>query len=369
MRRARPFLRLLLVAALLGAGACTSTDQGSASTTSTATATSFGSEADLKALESVTVTEGPLPSPAGTPSTAASVSPSTADPASPSAAATTSGGETTSTQSGTVPVLTLASTPLSVSATTRRIIAPGAGPVSETDNLVSSHLTVNLGSTGQQLDSTYGSEPVKLALSNTDTIAGLRKGLTGVQARSRVLIAIPPADAYGSQGNPQIGVSGTETLLVLADVLAVAAPLPQAEGTPVPAVAGLPTVSFDASAGPTVTIPAGATAPTETVTQLLVEGSGPPLASGELVSVHSTGVLWKDGSVFDSTWARKAPAAFPLGEGQVIPAWDTALVGKKVGSRVLLVVPPKDGYGEDGNPPKISGTDTLVYVIDILGAL
>ena len=40
----------------------------------------------------------------------------------------------------------------------------------------------------------------------------------------------------------------------------------------------------------------------------------------------------------------------------------------RVGSRVLLVVPPADGYGPDGNPPKIAGTDTLVFVVDILAA-
>ena len=53
---------------------------------------------------------------------------------------------------------------------------------------------------------------------------------------------------------------------------------------------------------------------------------------------------------------------------QVIKAWDTELVGKTVGSRVLLVVPPADGYGAAGSPPKISGTDTLVFVVDILAA-
>ena len=39
-----------------------------------------------------------------------------------------------------------------------------------------------------------------------------------------------------------------------------------------------------------------------------------------------------------------------------------------VGSRVVMVVPPADGYGAAGSPPKISGTDTLVFVVDILAA-
>ena len=41
----------------------------------------------------------------------------------------------------------------------------------------------------------------------------------------------------------------------------------------------------------------------------------------------------------------------------------------EVGSRVLMVVPPRaGGYGAAGSPPKIKGTDTLVFVVDILAA-
>ena len=57
-----------------------------------------------------------------------------------------------------------------------------------------------------------------------------------------------------------------------------------------------------------------------------------------------------------------------IGKQQVIKAWDAQLVGKTVGSRVLMVVPPADGYGAAGSPPKIKGTDTLVFVVDILAA-
>ncbi len=82
-----------------------------------------------------------------------------------------------------------------------------------------------------------------------------------------------------------------------------------------------------------------------------------------------TGALWKDGKNFDSS-ANSPEGHFEtvIGQKQVITAWDTQLVGKTVGSRMLLVVPPKDGYGAAGSPPKISGTDTLVFVVDILAA-
>ena len=55
--------------------------------------------------------------------------------------------------------------------------------------------------------------------------------------------------------------------------------------------------------------------------------------------------------------------------GRLIPGWDETLVGKKVGSRVELIVPPEKGYGEEGMPNAgIEGDDTLVFVVDILDA-
>ena len=85
--------------------------------------------------------------------------------------------------------------------------------------------------------------------------------------------------------------------------------------------------------------------------------------------VQYTGVNWRTGKVFDSSWSRDEPFAFILGEGQVIKGWDDGLLGQKVGSRVMLVIPPADGYGSAGNSGAgIKGTDTIVFVVDILGA-
>ena len=127
-------------------------------------------------------------------------------------------------------------------------------------------------------------------------------------------------------------------------------------------------MTFDPTAGPTITVPKTA-APTALVVQNLIDGTGPEVKSGQTITVHYTGVLWTDGTVFDSSWTRKSPATFAIGTGNVIPGWDKGLVGKKVGSRVLLVVPPADGYG--AQPPqgsKIPANATLVFVVDILDA-
>jgi peptidylprolyl isomerase len=80
-------------------------------------------------------------------------------------------------------------------------------------------------------------------------------------------------------------------------------------------------------------------------------------------------VLWRTGKEFYSTWNDGRPSGEILGVGQDIKAFDEGLVGQKVGSRMLLVVPPKWGYGAKGlSHYGIKGDDTLVYVVDILGA-
>ena len=91
-------------------------------------------------------------------------------------------------------------------------------------------------------------------------------------------------------------------------------------------------------------------------------------ASGDELVLQYVGEIWGTAKVFDSSRADGGPLGFNIGVGD-FPGWDKTLVGVKVGSRLLLVVPPADGYGSAGVPAAgISGTDTLVFVVDILGA-
>ena len=77
---------------------------------------------------------------------------------------------------------------------------------------------------------------------------------------------------------------------------------------------------------------------------------------------------WKDGKKFDASGDHGSAFDTPIGSGQVITGWDKGLVGQTVGSRILLVVPPAEGYGTKGSPPLIGPKDTLVFVIDILAS-
>ncbi|NLI18508.1 MAG: FKBP-type peptidyl-prolyl cis-trans isomerase [Actinomycetales bacterium] len=101
---------------------------------------------------------------------------------------------------------------------------------------------------------------------------------------------------------------------------------------------------------------------------VLAAGDGEAVEAGDLLVVDYLGQVW-GGEVFDSSFERTSPAAFSIGTGQVIQGWDAGLVGQDVGSRVILSIPPELGYGTGGNPDAgIEGTDTLVFVVDIIGS-
>lgn len=101
--------------------------------------------------------------------------------------------------------------------------------------------------------------------------------------------------------------------------------------------------------------------------EVLSEGTGKVVTAGDEVEVHYHGQIW-NGDIFDSSYYRGEPTRFPIGVGMVIEGWDQALVGKQVGSRIVMSVPPVKGYGPNGNPRAgIKGTDVLVFVVDILG--
>ena len=82
----------------------------------------------------------------------------------------------------------------------------------------------------------------------------------------------------------------------------------------------------------------------------------------DLVKVDYEGKL-VDNTVFDSSFARGAPAIFRPEE--VIPGWSEALQKMRVGDEWLLYVPPELGYGEQGNP-KIPANSVLIFRLKLL---
>jgi FKBP-type peptidyl-prolyl cis-trans isomerase len=105
---------------------------------------------------------------------------------------------------------------------------------------------------------------------------------------------------------------------------------------------------------------------TQTEVHTLHAGDGPVVAPTATVSVCYLGVNGRDGSVFDSAYQRGAPADFPL-DG-VVPGFQKAIGGQKVGSTVGVAVASADGYPEGEPRAGIQKGDTLIFAIKILSA-
>jgi peptidylprolyl isomerase len=277
-------------------------------------------------------------------------------------------GVTVTAVAGKAPTVALAKTPFSVTSTVSKVITPGTGaPVSRGQKVQVDYLLVD-GRDGKEKDTTFGKKSVAFTADPTKLLPGLVTGLVNEKIGSRVLVAIPPKDGFGTTGNTELGVQKDDTLLFVLDLKSATTPLTAPSGTVVPPVAGLPTVKDDAKGTPVVTLPSGA-APTKLVAQPLIKGKGAVVKAGQSLTVNYLGVIWPGGKIFDSSYAKGSTASFVIGQGQVIKGWDQGLVGQTLGSRMLLVIPPELGYGAQGNPSGgIKGSDTLVFVVDVLDA-
>jgi len=279
-----------------------------------------------------------------------------------------SGGVAVDCAGGAKPTITV--TPaIDVTKTEAKVACTGKGAATRTGQTVTVNYVIFDGRTGATVEDSYAlGTPVTLVLDKKQALPSLVGALTGRQIGDQVVLKVAPTEGLTKNAPADSGVEANDTLVFVIGIVSDATPLKRAAGTKVTPPKGLPTVTLKSTGEPVIAIPKTA-APTTLVVQPLIEGSGPVVKAGQTVTVHYTGVLWRTGKAFDSSWKRKAPVPFAIGQGQVISGWDTGLVGQHVGSQVLLVIPPDQGYGSAGQPSAgIQGTDTLVFVVDILGA-
>jgi FKBP-type peptidyl-prolyl cis-trans isomerase FkpA len=96
----------------------------------------------------------------------------------------------------------------------------------------------------------------------------------------------------------------------------------------------------------------------------LREGTGPSPTAADTVKVHYRGTLL-DGSEFDSSYSRNAPAVFPL--NRVIKCWTEGVQRMKVGGKAELVCPPELAYGSRGAGSAVPPNATLRFEVELLG--
>ncbi|HKD88869.1 MAG TPA: FKBP-type peptidyl-prolyl cis-trans isomerase [Streptosporangiaceae bacterium] len=206
-------------------------------------------------------------------------------------------------------------------------------------------------------------------------LPGLVTALKGAHLGSRIVAVLPPKYGYGPSGNSQLQVTGSDTLVWVIDLLQQYSATQSATGSQVSTGGGnLPSVSAKPGQAPVVTVPKNSP-PSKLSVTTLIQGSGPKLAKGDIAVAQYVGVNWRTGKAFDASWpSAQNPAghllSFPVGGQQVLPGLSNGLAGVPVGSRVMVVIPPALGYGPAGGQASagIKKTDTLVFVIDVLGS-
>ncbi|WP_329279183.1 FKBP-type peptidyl-prolyl cis-trans isomerase [Streptomyces sp. NBC_01451] len=251
----------------------------------------------------------------------------------------------------------------------KTLIAGNGKTVVENDYVVANYLG-QIWDSAKVFDNSYDrGTALVIQLAQGGIIDGWRYGLTGRKAGSRVEMAVPPTWGYGTQGNSQAGIKGTDTLVFVVDVKDTFNAKSSAKGKAVAQDdAALPKVGTNTDgAAPSIEVPKSA-APTKLVADYVIEGDGEVVKETESVLVQYKGVLWDTGKEFDSSYKNGQLVSFGL--SQVVKGWAQGLTGKKVGSRVLIVIPPALGYGD--NPPQGSGIEkdsVLVFSVDILAKM
>ena len=303
------------------------------------------------------------PAPSASSSSAASASPSPSGSASPSAAAVTPSKNFDAVKVegayGTSPKVTIKS-PWAIDQTRTEVLQPNAkGAVVQPGSTVEVNYYGVNGRTGKKFDDSF-SRGKSIAFPLDQVVPGFSKGLQGQHQGSRVVIAMPGPDGYdASGGSPQAGINVGDTLVFVVDIIAV--PLTGPSGTAVAPKAGLPTVA-DRDGKPVVTVPK-TDPPTSLVVQPLIEGTGKAVGAADSVTINYAWVDWSTGAVLEQTYGAK-PATAAL--SSLVPGLQKGLVGQKVGSRVLVVVPPDQGYPQGNATPKVEPGETLVFVVDVL---
>lgn len=291
--------------------------------------------------------------------------------ASSSAAAMTDGtvdGITVKGTLGKAPEVTWGDQGVTATDPVRQVVSAGDGATVENGDKVFVQIWVGNGTSKKEAYSSFTGKPTALVVSASQTLPILADGIEGQTIGSRVMIAQSATGAFNDPtGSPDLKLGKDDTAVFIVDVMGALLDGPQgADKTPakwapsITAASDLPT-SLDFTGTPE---PTG-----KFLRTTLIEGEGPAIKAGDHVFVNYLGQVYNGKQPFDESYSKGQPFDFDLGGGGVIKGWDQGLVGVEVGSRVIVRIPPSWGYGKAGAPSVgISGTDTLYFVVDILGA-
>lgn len=233
-------------------------------------------------------------------------------------------------------------------------VVEGDGDEVEAGDLLVVDYTGVLWDGGEQFDSSWErGEPAAFGIGVGQVIVGWDAGLVGQTVGSRVLLVIPPDQAYGSTGSGSVPPDATLVFAVdIRDAFSAADAVGGEPAGDLPSE--LPDVSGEVGERPTIVL-TDVPEPQESTSVVLVEGAGEALDGSDQVVAHGLGVSFATGEEVLSTW-ESTPEVIGV-EG--LPGLADALDGAAAGTRVLVLLSSADsGSGEP-----------VAIVIDVLGTL
>jgi peptidylprolyl isomerase len=259
--------------------------------------------------------------------------------------------------------------PLDGEGTKSEVLETGDGNPLKLNESALLHLYIGNATSGKDAISTYDQGvPIQVTASEDQLFKAVLDNIVDQPRGSRVAVTAPVKDVWGEQGAPQLNLKASDTALFVADIVSVqpAEVIDGPEGETVDPTSDAPTVEEkDGQVSGLDWSTAPKKAPKKLTVIPLVEGEGPEATAESMVTFDYYGAVYGEDKPFDESYSRE-PTPFGVGVKGLIPAWDKVIPGLKRGSRVLIIAPPEDAYG-DQEQPNIPAGSTLTFVVDVLG--
>ena len=280
-------------------------------------------------------------------------------------------------------------TPTTASKVENTVLHEGTGLILGKGDIAEISSVLYLGRTGDVIGATtqtgsYSkSTATQVPVGDKSTILPLTvtKALMCAKVGSRVVTVLSGAQVYGSDAaatsaaaSAGVQFTGKDTMVLVTDI--GGGYRGRATGILQPLQSGFPSVVTSGNGTPGLTL--DLQEPPKTLQWEVVRGgSGAKVKAGQKVLLQVQGVEWTDPApttTFDSTWTDDTPRFYSLtalaanAGGQFLDKGSVkALIGQRVGSQVLVVVPPKAGFPSGKAPTGYPSNATLIFVYDILG--
>jgi peptidylprolyl isomerase len=243
------------------------------------------------------------------------------------------------------------------------VVVEGDGEELAEGDQVQAYLWIGNGTTEKKAYSGYDTGQPETVVASKDLSPVFRDAILGQTIGSRVAVTTTAEDAFGATGNPSLEIGNKDTVLIIVDLIeAYEAPKPK----DVPQ-SQMPKI-IEKGGDVTGLDFAGVEEPAEDgdlLRSIVEEGDGAVVKETDTVTADYLGMVYDGKKPFDESYS-KEPVPFAL--QNVVKGWTYGLAGLKVGTRVILQIPPALGYGADDSNPSIPPNSTLYFVVDIRDA-